>query len=370
VGATTTWFLLATINPTGYPQVVEEHTGASPGTISRRYSYGLDLISQTTGSTTRFFGTDGLGSTRFLLSDTGSLVEHYGYDAYGTIIVSNTTPSTVYLFAGEQWDADLGLYYNRARYMNVGLGWFWSYDTFDGSNQDPLSLHKYLYVQANPVNRLDPSGYLSGTAAETEGAVGIGLTVQTLELIGIQALRQGLARGVSGVILRAGAAIITAAVLVPVGVGVVVSLKELEDDSDKKEKLLYRAMKDENGSPRVGDGTDARSLTVRPSPPYPFDKADVIVVGGVVSPGQGLSVAPGNAMNLPAFRRPPSLGGTGKDPVWVLYGEVLRLSPELSYWKDSPTHGLIEPAFPMPLNEFQRALGETQEFWSKFAPGN
>src|SRR5439155_6905634 len=65
---------------------------------------------------------------------------------------------TVYLFAGEQWDPDLGLYYNRARYLNVGLGRFWSYDTFEGNNRDPMSLHKYLYGADNPVNNVDPSG--------------------------------------------------------------------------------------------------------------------------------------------------------------------------------------------------------------------
>jgi YD repeat-containing protein len=63
-GGTTTHYLVATVNPTGYPQVVEEHTGTSPGTLSRRYTYGLDLISQTrwTGSAwdTHFFLTDGL----------------------------------------------------------------------------------------------------------------------------------------------------------------------------------------------------------------------------------------------------------------------------------------------------------------------
>src|SRR5207249_11526748 len=55
VGGTTTWYLMAMVNPTGYPQVVEEHTGASPGTLSRSYTYGIALISQTTASTTRFF---------------------------------------------------------------------------------------------------------------------------------------------------------------------------------------------------------------------------------------------------------------------------------------------------------------------------
>jgi RHS repeat-associated protein len=180
-GGTTTHYLVATVNPSGWPQVIEEHAGASPGTLSRRYTYGLDLISQTAGGATRFFGTDGLGSTRFLLHDTtGAVTEHYGYDAFGTIIVSNAAPSTACLFAGEQWDADLGLYYNRARYLHPGLGRFWTLDTFEGQQTDPLSLHKYLYAAANPVNNIDPSGH---NFISTMSAAALQFSLQTINAV-------------------------------------------------------------------------------------------------------------------------------------------------------------------------------------------
>jgi hypothetical protein len=32
-------------------------------------------------------------------------------------------------------------------------------DSHEGSQEDPLSLHKYLYCQGNPVNHIDPSGH-------------------------------------------------------------------------------------------------------------------------------------------------------------------------------------------------------------------
>ena len=70
---------------------------------------------------------------------------------------TGTTPNN-YLFAGEQFDPDLHLYYNRARYLNVSTGRFWSMDTVDGDDESPLSLHKYLYVQGDPVDKVDSSG--------------------------------------------------------------------------------------------------------------------------------------------------------------------------------------------------------------------
>ena len=45
--------------------------------------------------------------------------------------------------------------------MNPGTGTFISMDSYQGSLYDPISLHKYLYANANPVTYTDPSGYFS-----------------------------------------------------------------------------------------------------------------------------------------------------------------------------------------------------------------
>jgi RHS repeat-associated protein len=75
------------------------------------------------------------------------------------VLISQTgTTPNVYRYAGEQWDEDLGLYYNRARYLDVNRGRFWTQDTFEGDIEDPLSLHKYLYGNGNPIGNVDPSG--------------------------------------------------------------------------------------------------------------------------------------------------------------------------------------------------------------------
>ena len=48
--------------------------------------------------------------------------------------------------------------YDRARYYNSLTGRFLSRDTESGKPKDPKSLHKYLYANGDPVNRLDPKG--------------------------------------------------------------------------------------------------------------------------------------------------------------------------------------------------------------------
>jgi RHS repeat-associated protein len=108
---------------------------------------------------TSFYGYDGHGSVRQLFDSTGAVTDSYDYDAFGNLINSTGTTPNNYLFAGEAYDSALGLYYNRARYLNTATGRFWSMDTHEGKERDPLSLHKYLYAEGNPVDHVDPSGH-------------------------------------------------------------------------------------------------------------------------------------------------------------------------------------------------------------------
>jgi RHS repeat-associated protein len=108
-----------------------------------------------------FYHSDGLGSTRVLTNALGLVGGTYTYDAYGNLIAVAGGSSNAYLFAGEQRDSETELDYLRARYYDPLVGRFVSADAYEGTLDDPMSLHDYQYAHANPVVFTDPSGYFS-----------------------------------------------------------------------------------------------------------------------------------------------------------------------------------------------------------------
>lgn len=117
--------------------------------------------------------TDALGNqTLFDYDENGNMVSMTDADGHTTLhaydgnnrqtaVIFHDGTANAYLYCGEQWDADLGLYYNRARYLNTDSGRFWTRDVYEGTIHDPASLHKYLYAGAEPVKFIDPSGQFS-----------------------------------------------------------------------------------------------------------------------------------------------------------------------------------------------------------------
>jgi hypothetical protein len=95
----------------------------------------------------------------------------------------------------------------------------------------------------------------------------------------------------------------------------------------------------------------ARGLGVRPD----YDIA-VDAEGNVAPNGEGMTVRP-SAGDIPRqFRK-------GRFSVWSLDTEML---PEgLEYEQDSPTHGVVQPAWVMPYEEFAAGIDETRPLWQQ-----
>ena len=102
---------------------------------------------------------DTLGSTRTLADRAGHLTDTYDYSPYGELRKHSGTSDNAFLFTGEQYDPEAGLYYLRARYYSPELSRFLSRDTYEGTLTDPLSQNPYLYARGNPVLYVDPSGH-------------------------------------------------------------------------------------------------------------------------------------------------------------------------------------------------------------------
>ena len=160
VNGVTTRYLVNDKNPTGYAQVVEEVVS---GSVQRTYTYGKNRISQSqliSGTwTPSFYGYDGMGSARLLTDSTGTVTDTFDYDAWGNAVNTTGTTPNLYLYRGEQYDSDLGLYYLRARYFNPLTGRFLTKDASKRQPANPQTLHRYLYVGGNPIRVFDPTGY-------------------------------------------------------------------------------------------------------------------------------------------------------------------------------------------------------------------
>ena len=76
----------------------------------------------------------------------------------------------------------------------------------------------------------------------------------------------------------------------------------------------------------------------------------------------GMSVAPDDPGYLPLHRRPPSLGGTGKRPVWKIQASTLPAC--LSLRLDRSDHGLIEPTEGIVLEAYRDNLFSTHRDWT------
>ncbi|HEV8379258.1 MAG TPA: RHS repeat-associated core domain-containing protein [Tepidisphaeraceae bacterium] len=205
-GSTQTLYLNDKLNPTGYSQVLEEKASAT-STPLISYVLGEDVISQNSGGVSSFLLYDGHGSTRALTDNTGNITERYDYDAFGRALIA-ALPSTKLLYSGEWYDADLNEYYLRARYYDLGIGRFSSFDPFVAPTDEPLALHKYVYVQNEPPRGIDPTGLtmiadpliaqgetahwraLNGTQTIQQGNVLAAMVLYAIGFVWLQTMRQ------------------------------------------------------------------------------------------------------------------------------------------------------------------------------------
>jgi RHS repeat-associated protein len=98
----------------------------------------------------RYLLSDGLGSVRQAVDETGAVLAYYEFDPYGSP-VNDTSGGEPYGFTGEWYESQIELLHLRARWYWPETGTFLSVDPVES---EPL----YVYVRGNVVNRVDPRG--------------------------------------------------------------------------------------------------------------------------------------------------------------------------------------------------------------------
>lgn len=85
--------------------------------------------------------------------DGTSVVFHYTLDSFGSIV--DGYASTRYIYTGQEFDTETGLYYYDARYYDATIGRFISEDPIGFAGD---SSNVYRYVHNEPTKYVDPSG--------------------------------------------------------------------------------------------------------------------------------------------------------------------------------------------------------------------
>ena len=167
--------------------VVAETNGA--GALAAHYVRGDDLLAvmrplvalpASAGDwQTRYYHADGLGSIRRLTDDAGTITDGFTYSAFGELLAHTGSDPQPYAFTGEPLDPNSGWQYHRARWLDARAGRFVSADPFDETVFEPATLHKYLYSNADPLNKFDPTGLefnLNASLTAISGTVTVALS--------------------------------------------------------------------------------------------------------------------------------------------------------------------------------------------------
>jgi len=117
--------------------------------------------------TTLYLHDDQLGSTSAITDEEGDQVERRDFTPFGEVSVNFSSTGVLSGFTGHAHDPELGLVNMRGRLYDSKLGRFVSADPFV-VNRTSQGLNRYSYVENNPLNFVDPSGF-SGCAGASGG---------------------------------------------------------------------------------------------------------------------------------------------------------------------------------------------------------
>ncbi|MBY0087951.1 RHS repeat domain-containing protein [Brevibacillus brevis] len=132
------------------------------GNVKARNIWGNGILFrklQSGGQQGGYYLGDSLGNVKKIVDRNGQVLNTYEYDIWGNVVAKSESMENPFMYTGEIYDSETGLYYLRARYYDPSVGRFISEDAYKGAVDNPLTLNRYTYVENNPLRYTDPSGH-------------------------------------------------------------------------------------------------------------------------------------------------------------------------------------------------------------------
>jgi RHS repeat-associated protein len=135
----------------------------SSGTLTMRYLWGPTgvVARQTSGGTVSWYLADALGTVRDLINNSGAIIDHVDFSAFGTVL-DESSPSSgdrMMGFAGLERDSVTSLNLAVEREENPGTG---RWDTQDPTGFGGADSNLYRYASNLPGQLADPLGLQDG----------------------------------------------------------------------------------------------------------------------------------------------------------------------------------------------------------------
>jgi RHS repeat-associated protein len=137
---------------------------------------GLSLVAPLAQAveTVTYYYTNPQGTPLATADASGTILSTSDYRPYGTQVLGS--PATGPGYTGHVADPDSGLVYMQARYYDPVVGRFLAADPITPSGGDLYGFGRYIYVNNNPVNHVDPNGECLEDLCIVEGAVACAAT--------------------------------------------------------------------------------------------------------------------------------------------------------------------------------------------------
>ena len=115
-----------------------------------------ELLARQTASGEAWYLDDRLGSVREIVDNSGAVLDHVDYSVYGQVTAESApTQGDRFKYASMEYDAALGLNYDRNRWYDSESGKFLVRDPLEIASGDS---NYYRYVENSPTNWVDLSG--------------------------------------------------------------------------------------------------------------------------------------------------------------------------------------------------------------------